>query len=343
MNNKFVKPLPAQKDFFVCDVKDIVPKGDIGSMEHPIFSLSNKDMRVLEYVNGNNWLRVEPSLTGLATVFDRDILIYCISQGVAALNAGQPINRTMRFTAYNLITATNRNNFGGSGYKSLENALDRLTGTRLKTNIKNGKIRVRESFNFLDGYKVITKNNAGRMAEIEVKLPDWFLDAIQSKHILTYNPNYFTLRKPLDRKLYEIMRKHCAKNPKGWSIKLSTLLNKTGSRSPLFEFKRLMIKSETANQEINYMPDYNFSVEQGNPNPLIMIEPKPELLQKAKKNKQRSQNLNLKPQTIEIARQYYGDIYVLIHEWQEWARSLPNKIDNPDGHFLAFVKKKCIT
>ena len=294
MNNKLIKPLPVQKDFFVCDVKDIVPKGDIGSMEHPIFSLSNRDMRTLEYVSGKNWLRVEPSSTGLATVFDRDILIYCISEGVRTLNNGQPINRKMRFIAYNLLTATNRTNSGGSGYISLENALDRLSGTRLKTNIKNGKIKIKESFNLLDGYKVITTNNAGRMAEIEVKLPEWILDAIYSKHVLTYNPNYFTLRRPIDRKFYEIMRKHCARNPQGWSIRLSTLFEKTGSKSNTREFKRLIVQSATDNEKENYMPDYNFFVEQDNPNPLITVEPKSEMLKKPKTNKQRSQPLNLK-------------------------------------------------
>ena len=343
MNNKLIKPLPAQKDFFVCDVTDVLPKGDLGSMEHPVFSLSSsRDMRVLEYVNGQNWLRVEPSLTGLATIFDRDVLIYCISQGVAALNAGQSINRTMRFTTYNLLTATNRySKIGGSVYKSLNNALNRLTGTLLQTNIKNGKAEIKKGFHFLNEYEIIRKDGNGRMIEIEVDLPKWILDAIYSKHVLTYNPNYFTLRRPIDRKLYEIMRKHCANNSRGWSIRLSKLLNKTGSRSPLYEFKRLITKSATANNESNYMPDYSFSIEQDNSNPLITVQPKPELLKKSKKNKKQSQTLNLKPETIEIARQWYGDVHALIAEWREWAEKLPNKIDNPDGHFLAFVKKKC--
>ena len=32
-----------------------------------------------------------PSVNGLATIFDKDILIYCISQLMAALNAGRPV------------------------------------------------------------------------------------------------------------------------------------------------------------------------------------------------------------------------------------------------------------
>jgi hypothetical protein len=30
------------QDFFICDVTDAIPKDDMGSMEHPIFSLSTK-------------------------------------------------------------------------------------------------------------------------------------------------------------------------------------------------------------------------------------------------------------------------------------------------------------
>ncbi len=30
------------QDFFICDVADAIPKDDMGSMEHPIFSLSTK-------------------------------------------------------------------------------------------------------------------------------------------------------------------------------------------------------------------------------------------------------------------------------------------------------------
>ena len=70
-----------QPDFFVCDIFDAAPKGDIASMEHPIFSVATKpDLKSRRYQNGALWLEVKPSGEGLATVHDRDILIYCISQ-----------------------------------------------------------------------------------------------------------------------------------------------------------------------------------------------------------------------------------------------------------------------
>ena len=38
------------QDFFICDVTDAIPKDDMGSMEHPIFSLATKpDVSIREY------------------------------------------------------------------------------------------------------------------------------------------------------------------------------------------------------------------------------------------------------------------------------------------------------
>ena len=55
-------------------------------MAHPIFSLSTKpDRRIRRYVSGEDYVEVKPSAEGLATIHDRDVLIYCISQIIAAL------------------------------------------------------------------------------------------------------------------------------------------------------------------------------------------------------------------------------------------------------------------
>jgi len=65
-----------QKDFFVLDIQDVLPKDDLASMEHPLFSLATKpDMRHLEYRSGDNVLKIMPSGIGLPTIFDKDILI----------------------------------------------------------------------------------------------------------------------------------------------------------------------------------------------------------------------------------------------------------------------------
>jgi len=51
-----------QQDLFVCDIVDAAPKGDMGSMEHPIFSLSTKpDIKPREYHHGDNFIKINPS------------------------------------------------------------------------------------------------------------------------------------------------------------------------------------------------------------------------------------------------------------------------------------------
>ena len=96
-------------DFFVCDIFDALPKGDLATMEHPVFSLSTRpDRRILSYLHNGAEITVTPSVRGLATIHDKDILIYCISQLVAALNAGRTVARQLTLRAHDLLVATNR-------------------------------------------------------------------------------------------------------------------------------------------------------------------------------------------------------------------------------------------
>ena len=68
-----------QRDFFVLDIADVVPKDDTASMEHPLFSLATKsDMRHLSYEGGGVRLEIRPSYTGLPTIKDKDVLIFVV-------------------------------------------------------------------------------------------------------------------------------------------------------------------------------------------------------------------------------------------------------------------------
>jgi Replication initiator protein A len=107
-------------DLFICDVLDAIPKDDMASMEHPIFSLATKaDTRVLRYEHRNVVVEIAPSVRGLATIYDKDILIYCISQVMAKKNAGEPIAQTLHLNAHELLVWTNRET-SGDGYPMLD-------------------------------------------------------------------------------------------------------------------------------------------------------------------------------------------------------------------------------
>lgn len=94
-------------------------------------------MRSRRFERGGNWIEVSPPRHGTATVHDRDVLIYCISQCMAALNDGRKVQRKLRFKAYDLLVATNRQ-MSGRGYELLKDAFRRLQGAqKCRVSIRN--------------------------------------------------------------------------------------------------------------------------------------------------------------------------------------------------------------
>lgn len=242
-----------QLNFFICDILDANPKDDLGSMEHPMFVLSTKpDTRIRTYEHNGNTVTIIPSVLGHATILDKDVLIYCISQLVEAVNRNRKdLNRTVRLTAYDLLTVTNRQT-DGDGYRRLKAALDRLAGTRIKTNIKTRNQRITNAFGIIDSYRIIEKSPLnGQMVAIEMTLSDWLYNAVLATEVLTLNRDYFRLRKPLERRVYELARKHCGNQPQ-WKIGLPLLHKKTGSSSPLKMFRHHL----KAIAQSNHLPDY---------------------------------------------------------------------------------------
>lgn len=322
-----------QKDLFVCDIVDAVPKGDMSSMEHPVFSLSTKpDTRPRRYERGDNWIQISPSPLGLATVHDRDILVYCISQCMAALNEGRKISKTLRFKAYDLLVATNRQT-SGRGYELLKDALRRLQGTQIETNLRQGGKEYYKVFGLIDSAEVVRETRDGRMLDVEITISDWVFDAIENNHVLTLNRRYFFLRKPLERRLYELARKHCGQQ-KGWRIGLKTLRDKCGSGSTLKEFRRLVVKVMEDDEQHGHMPDYNFTFE----GDTVVVHPKDDTPQETRPLPLPKDNIRLRPTTYEKAKEHAPgwDIYAIEQEWRDWMVEPPQ---NADAAFLGFCKK----
>ena len=242
-----------QMDFFVCDIFDAMPKDDMGSMEHPMFTLSTKpDHSIRHYEHDGNSVTIAPGAYGLATIFDKDILIYCISQLVEGLNRGrEDVGRAVRVTAYDLLKSTNRPT-AGVGYERLVAAFKRLEGTRIETNIKTNGTRIREGFGTIDKWRIVEKSPTdNRMVAVEITLSDWLYNAVLAREVLTLNRGYFRLRKPIERRLYELARKYCGHQDK-WTVGLGLLQKKCDSRGSLREFRR-SIRQIVKHQ---HLPDY---------------------------------------------------------------------------------------
>ena len=242
------------RDFFIADILDASPRDDLASMESPIFSLSkNPDKNIKTYEHNGNTLTVTPSVLGMANIWDKDILIYCTSQLIAGINLGRDPSQTVRITGYDLLTATNRHT-GGKDYERLEQAFERLAGTRLKTNIETGDSRDRQGFGLIENWKIIERKDDDRMSAIEVKLSDWLYRAVLSKEVLAINPDYFRLRGGIERRVYELVRKHCG-NQAMWKIGVELLHKKTGSRSPIKRFRHEIKRIVTS----GILPDYSLN------------------------------------------------------------------------------------
>lgn len=247
-----VKVRHPNRDFFLADLFDYALKDDGVSMEAPIFTLSTRpDLSTWSWTSkdGSKHIEVFPSVKGRATQFDKDVLIYVISQMTEALNRDRDDakHRTVRFTVYDYLVATNRP-IGGSQYDQLEAGLNRLRGTSINTDIRTGGQRVREGFGVIDSWSIVEKSpDDERMISVEVTLSKWLFNAVQAREVLTIHPDYFRLRKPLARRLYEISRKHCG-HQAIWRIGLALLQEKAGSKGTLREFRRMVreiIKADT--------------------------------------------------------------------------------------------------
>lgn len=322
-----------QQDFFVCDIFDAAPKGDMASMAHPIFSLSTKpDHRKRRYESGENYLEVKPSADGLATIHDRDVLVYCISQIMAALNEGRKVSKTVHVKAFDLLTATNRVT-DGRGYSGLKAALSRLQGTQIETNIVTGGQEQIDIFSIIDRARIVRETRDGRMQEVEIELSDWVFNAIQHREVLTLHRDYFRLRKPLERRIYELARKHCGRQ-KQWKILLHNLQEKCGSNSTLREFRRLIRAVVEQDEAHNHIPDY-----------AVRFEADEDMVVFNNRNSMPSATLSdsiviplLDGDTYEIARTLAPgwDVRMIEDEWRAWATETPR---NPEQAFLGFCKK----
>jgi plasmid replication initiation protein len=243
------------RDFFVADILDWALKDDRASMEHPMFSLSKTpDHRARHYEHNGNSITIEPGHHGLATIWDKDVLIYAISQLVEALNQGRPVSRTVRLKAYDLLIATNRHT-GGKDYERLVESFRRLKGTQIETNIVTDGRRERRGFGLLEEWRIVEKSpTSNRMVAIEITLSEWLYRAVLAREVLTLSREYFRLDGGLERRLYELARKHCGRQA-SWTVGLDLLHKKCGSAASLRKFRQLL--KQTADS--NLLPDYHLA------------------------------------------------------------------------------------
>jgi plasmid replication initiation protein len=273
-------------------------------------------------------------------MMDKDILLYVGSLLMAEINQGRIPPKTMRFSAHDMMVTTNRET-NGKAYRLAKNAFERLTGGLMTTDIKTNEIRQSEGFHILERYRVIeSSHDKKRMVRLEVAVSDWFYNALVGKEVLTINRAYFRLRKTLERRLYELARKHCGRQPK-WEIGLENLRDKCGALSPLNYFRHQIRQIIKTDQREHHFPDYRIALDAEDKVTFSnrMSSPQEPLLPGL------DDLPHIKRQTLERGRKLVEqsgsgwDFYAL-HE--QFTQSLMDgfKPKNADGAFIQFLKKK---
>lgn len=330
-----------QADFFICDVADAVLKDLIPQMEHPFYALSKKpDTSIRRYEHEDKWIEVIPSVKGQATIYDKDILIYAVSQIMTKLNRGERVERRLRFNPREMLIFVNRGT-GGKDYAAFCEGLDRLMGTVIKTNIKTtgqdkgiplGEEESRGWFHIIEHAWVKRKDNeeGGRIIWAEIQLSEWIFNSIRRKSVLTLHRDYFRLRKPIERRVYEIARKMCGARSE-FEIGLDKLLRRTGARMELKRFRHTIREIATH----DHLPDYKVVFDEDRD--IVVFRGRGTVV--AIKENSRPVIQSLKPETYAQARSVAPgwDVRVLEQEWRAWATELPK---NPDAAFVGFCKKR---
>jgi plasmid replication initiation protein len=248
-----------QPDLFAASFADIPVRDQRDTMERPFFSLAKKPrMTPIEYQVGNVWVEVSSNAQfGMATIWDADILIWASTQITEAMDRDLNPSRTIKFHPFNLLRSIRRTT-GGADYVRLRAALERLTHTAVRTNIRAAGKKKFASFHWLESWTETIDEASGEPTGMTITLPEWLYDGIVERGgVLTIHEDYFLLTGGIERWLYRVARKHAGSQETGWSFTMRQLYEKSGSAARLSDFAIDVRRVVSANQ----LPEYELTLD----------------------------------------------------------------------------------
>lgn len=232
------------------------PKVIQNLMIYPFFSPSKgKRLKPIEYKDDYVKVKVTAnSEYGMATVWDVDILVWAIMEVVGQRDAGKTPSRTIYFKPYTLLKALGRGNTTGRDYELLKQALRRLHGTVIETNIGREYGISTKAFHWIESWSLSEDRRTGEPEEYaSISLADWIYQlAITPKEILTISPDYYQIEGGLERWLYLFARKYAGKRPSGYTISMKMLYQRSATTRQYHLFAQDIRKILKANR----LPDY---------------------------------------------------------------------------------------
>jgi hypothetical protein len=237
-------------------------QGERTVAEFPFFALSkNKQFEPMIFEAGDVRIEISGSKYGIATIYDKEILLYIASLLVDMQERGEQFDRTVRFTAHDLFRVTGTNSSKRS-YDYLMDALRRLRSTMIETNIVTGGEREETNFSWLDHFRVVySESSRGekRVKHVELTLCDWLYRAVlRDRRIATYDLGYFSLG-PIERRLYELALFNCTEEkPLVLSLEqIAALIGCPTNPTRLRAIRKDLVRIA----EDDVLPEYRLSVE----------------------------------------------------------------------------------
>lgn len=235
-------------------------RGERSVMDFPFFALSKQPvMKPLDYKIENLSIQIRPSPTGIATMYDKEIILYIASLMAQEISRGGEVDQDFSFTAHDFFRITGVARPSKRDYQRFSDALERLQGTTIKTNIQTGSQIDRGWFSWLSEAQAnYTKlpNGEEQLRNVRVRLCPWLFRAIQRDgHIYAYHHDYFRLG-TIERRLYEIAHCHCEGD--AIEMPLEQLAGKVGSTASLAKFKQHLREVESDDR----LPEYEVALKE---------------------------------------------------------------------------------
>jgi hypothetical protein len=249
---------PQQLELFVLETLDFSLKDEIEGMTLPIFAIDRKAQTDTAYTwikhDGKVKMRVDTP-AGRPTQHDKDLVIFVVSALMNEYNAKGAIPDVIELHTRQYLIGTERKD-GGTQYKQFEQTLNRIyyMTVVVETDRDDGTREISKELAYFKKTEVVTRTSTGEVMSVRLHISDWLKQQLSNKNVLTMNRDYFFLTGPLERRIYEIARKHCGRQGI-WRVSLPVLHNLTGSATTLKDFKQKVKKLA----ETDVVPDYRLA------------------------------------------------------------------------------------
>jgi predicted GIY-YIG superfamily endonuclease len=204
-------------------------------IEIPVFVLEERNFSVFAWTSkdGNQSVEVRPGPKGRATIHDKDVLLYLLTQLINWKRSGRPESESRSFVidVHNYLMSTKKM-AGPGAHAKLITALNRLRDTTIVRKIKTGRTTSQLEFGIIESWGVTDSDISQVPITIEIVISEWVFQTFRQGKWFEIPYAYFQARSPAVRRMHELAGPHFSKTG-SWTIsldELSKMVNPNGER-----------------------------------------------------------------------------------------------------------------